>query len=207
MATQAVYDIGNKKVSDLELDDRIFDATVKPSFFYDAVRAHLASQRKGTACSKNRSSVRGGGAKPWRQKGTGRARAGSRRSPLWKGGGTIFGPMPRGYFVPLPKKVKTAAFRAALTMKRQEGRLVLLDDFPLEGFKTRQVLEVLRKFQVEDALIVTDEKHLYLERSARNIPGIEVLRYGGLNVYDILNHEHLILLRPTVEKIEGVLAS
>ena len=206
MAKLAVYNIGNEKVSDLELDDRIFDVKVKPSFFYDAVRADLASQRRGTACSKNRTSVRGGGAKPWRQKGTGRARAGSRRSPLWKGGGSIFGPMPRSYSVPLPKKVKVAALRAALTMKRQEGKLVLLDDFPMEGFKTRQVLEVLRRFEVEDALIVTDKKHLLLERSARNIPDVQVMSYAGLNVYDILNHEHLILLSPVIQRMQGTVS-
>ncbi|MCJ7640590.1 MAG: 50S ribosomal protein L4 [Desulfobacterales bacterium] len=206
MAKLAVYNIGNEKVSDLELDDRIFDVDVKPSFFYDAVRANLASQRKGTACSKNKTSVRGGGAKPWRQKGTGRARAGSRRSPLWKGGGSIFGPMPRSYSVPLPKKVKVAALRAALTMKRQEGKLVLLDDFPMEGFKTRQVLEVLRRFEVEDALIVTDKKHLLLERSARNIPDVQVMSYAGLNVYDILNHEHLILLSPVIQRMQGTVS-
>ena len=161
MTTLAVYDIGNQKVSDIELDDRIFDAKINPSLFYDVVRMDLASQRKGTASTKNRALVRGGGAKPWRQKGTGRARAGSRRSPLWRGGGTIFGPMPRDYSFSLPKKVKRAALRAALSLKRQEGKLILLNDFPLEGFKTRQVLEVLRRFQVEDALIVTDEKHLF----------------------------------------------
>jgi large subunit ribosomal protein L4 len=207
MTTLAVYDIGNQKVSDIELDDRVFDSKVNPSFFYDVVRMHLASQRKGTAATKNRALVRGGGAKPWKQKGTGRARAGTRRSPLWRGGGTIFGPMPRDYSFSLPKKVKQAALKVVLTMKRQEGKLILLDSFPMEGFKTRQVLEMLRRFQVEDALIVTDEKHLFLERSARNIPDIEVLRYEGLNVYSILNHEHLILLSPTVQRIQGVFAS
>jgi large subunit ribosomal protein L4 len=207
MTMLAVYDIGNQKVSDINLDDRIFDAKINPTLFYDVVRMDLASQRKGTASTKNKALVRGGGAKPWRQKGTGRARAGSRRSPLWRGGGTIFGPMPRDYSFSLPKKVKRAALRAALSLKRQEGKLILLKDFSLEGFKTRQVLEVLRRFQVQDALIITDEKNSFLERSARNIPGIEVLRYEGLNVYNILNHEHLILLRPTVEKIEGALLS
>jgi large subunit ribosomal protein L4 len=207
MTTSAVYDIGNQKVSDIELDDRIFNAKINPTLFYDVVRMDLASQRKGTASTKNRSLVRGGGAKPWRQKGTGRARAGTRRSPLWRGGGTIFGPMPRDYSFSLPKKVRRAALRAALSLKHQEGKLILLNDFPMEGFKTRQVLEVMRKFQVADALIVTDEKQLFLGRSVQNIPGIEVLRYEGLNVYDILNHEHLILLRPTVEKIEEALAS
>jgi large subunit ribosomal protein L4 len=207
MSTYPVYDIGNQKVSEIELDDRIFDAKINPVLFYDVVRMSSASQRKGSASTKNRALVRGGGVKPWRQKGTGRARAGSRRSPLWRGGGTIFGPMPRDYSFSLPKKVKRAALRAVLSLKHQEGKLILLNDFPLEGFKTRQVLEMLKKFQVEDALIVTDEKRLFLERSARNIPKIQVLRYEGLNVYDILNHEHLILLSPAVQRIQGVLAS
>jgi large subunit ribosomal protein L4 len=207
MTTLAVYDIGNQKISDIELDDRIFDAKINPALFYDVIRLDLASQRKGTASTKNKTLVRGGGAKPWRQKGTGRARAGSRRSPLWRGGGTIFGPMPRNYSFSLPKKVKSAALRAALSLKRQEGKLIVLNDFPLEGFKTRQVIEVLKRFQVKDALIITDGKNSFLERSARNLPGIEVLRYESLNVYDIVNHEHLILLRPSVAKIEGVLTS
>jgi len=207
MTTLAVYDIKNQKLSDLELDDRIFNAEANPSLVYDVVRMHMASQRKGTAATKNRSLVRGGGAKPWRQKGTGRARAGSRRSPLWRGGGTIFGPMPRDYSFSLPKKVKRRALWTALSLKRQEGKLILLDNFPMDGIKTRQVLEVLERFQVEDALIVTDEKNLFLERSARNIPKVQVLRYNGLNVYDILNHEHLILLSPAVQKIQGMFAS
>jgi large subunit ribosomal protein L4 len=207
MATLAVYDIANQKVSDLEVDEQVFGVEIKPSLFYEAVRHDLATQRKGTAATKNRTLVRGGGAKPWKQKGTGRARAGTRRSPLWRGGGTIFGPMPRSYGFPLPKKVKKAALRAALSLKRQEGKLIVLDSFPLEGFKTQKVLEVLKKFQVENALIVTDEKNPLLERSARNIPGLQVLRHIGLNVYDILNHEHLILLKPAVQRIQGVSAS
>jgi len=207
MATLAVYDIANQKVSELEVDERVFGVEIQPALFYDVVRHDLATQRKGTAATKNRTLVRGGGAKPWKQKGTGRARAGSRRSPLWRGGGTIFGPMPRGYGFSLPKKVKEAALRAALTLKRQEGRLIVLDSFPLEGFKTQKVLEVLKTFQVENALIVTDEKNPFLERSARNIPCLQVLRHIGLNVYDILNHEHLILLKPAVQRIQGVSAS
>jgi len=207
MATLGVYDIGNQKVSDVEVDERVFGVEIKPSLFYDAVRHDLATQRKGTAATKNRTLVRGGGAKPWKQKGTGRARAGTRRSPLWRGGGTIFGPMPRGYGFSLPKKVKEAALRAALSLKRQEGKLIVLDSFPLEGFKTQKVLEVLKKFQIENALIVTDEKNPLLERSVRNIPGLQVLRHNGLNVYDILNHEHLILMRPVVQRIQGVFAS
>ena len=205
MTTLAVYDIENQKVSDVELDDRVFDAEIKSNLFHDVVRKQLASQRQGSASTKNRALVRGGGAKPWRQKGTGRARAGTRRSPLWRGGGTIFGPMPRDYSFALSKKEKRAALRAALSLKRKEEKLILLDGFPLAGYKTRQILEVLRRFEVDNALIVMGEKSLFLERSARNIPKIQVLRYEGLNVYDILNHEHLILLSPAVERIQGVL--
>jgi large subunit ribosomal protein L4 len=207
MSTLAVYDINHQKVKEIELNDRVFDAKINTSLFHDSVRSRLASARKGTAATKNRALVRGGGAKPYRQKGTGRARAGTRRSPLWRGGGTIFGPMPRDYSFSLPKKARRAALSAALSLKRQEEKLILLDGFPLEGFKTRQVLEILKRFQVENALIVTDSQHVFLERSARNIPGIEVLRCESLNVYDILNHEHLIVLSPAVEKIEGVFAS
>jgi large subunit ribosomal protein L4 len=205
MATLAVYDTGNQKVSDLEVDDRVFNAEIQSSLLHEVVRKSLASRRRGTAASKNKTLVRGGGAKPWKQKGTGRARAGSRRSPLWKGGGTIFGPMPRDYAFSLPEKVRRAALRAALTLKHKEGKLILLDAFPLDGFKTRQVTEVLKRFQVEDALIVTDEKNPLLERSAGNLQHVKVLRQEGLNVYDILNHDYLILLRQAVARLQGVL--
>jgi large subunit ribosomal protein L4 len=207
MTTLTVYNIETQKVKEIELDDEIFNAKINPTLFYDMIRMNLASQRRGSAATKNRAQVRGGGAKPWRQKGTGRARAGSRRSPLWRGGGTIFGPMPRDYSFSLPKKVKRAALRAALSLKRQEGRLILLDDFPLNGFKTKQVLDVLKRFKVEDALIVSHEKNALLERSARNIRNVQVLHGEGLNVFDILNHEHLILLSPVLQKIRGVVAS
>ncbi len=207
MTTLPVYNIGNEKVSDIEVADSIFTTEIEASLFYDEVRRQLASERRGTAATKNKALVRGGGAKPWRQKGTGRARAGSRRSPLWRGGGTIFGPMPRDYSLNLPKKARRAAVKAALGLKRQDGKLILLENFPLEGFKTRQVLEVLGRFGVKEALIVTDAKNAFLERSARNIPGVMVVSWEGLKVYDILNHEHLILLSSAVQKIQGVLAS
>jgi len=207
MATLALYNVSNEKVSDIELDEAVFGAKVEPYLFYDVVRRHQNSQRKGSAATKNRALVRGGGAKPWRQKGTGRARAGSRRSPLWRGGGTIFGPMPKDYTTSLPEKVRRAALRSALSLKCKEGKLLLLDGFQIDGFKTRQVLEVLKHFQVSNALIVTAEKDIRLERSARNIPGIRVVRHEGLNIYDILHHEHLILLRPVIQKLQGVLAS
>jgi large subunit ribosomal protein L4 len=207
MTKLAVYNIGNQKVNDIELDDQIFKVKTHPAVFHNVVRMNLASQRKGSAATKNRALVRGGGAKPWRQKGTGRARAGSRRSPLWRGGGTIFGPMPKDYAFSMPKKERRIALRAALSLKLQEEKLILLDEFPLNGFKTKQVLEVLKRFNVENALIVTNEKNIFLERSTRNISNIDVLRADELNVYDILNHEHLILLSPVLTRIQGVLAS
>jgi len=207
MTKLAVYNIGNQKVNDVELDDQIFKVKTNPAVFHNVVRMNLASQRKGSAATKNRALVRGGGAKPWRQKGTGRARAGSRRSPLWRGGGTIFGPMPKDYAFSLPKKERRAVLRAALSLKLQEEKLIVLDEFPLNGFKTKQALEALKRFSVENALIVTGEKNIFLERSVRNIPGVEVLHADELNVYDILNHEHLILLSPVLTRIQGVLAS
>ena len=207
MTTLAVYNIGNQKVNDIELDDQIFRVKTDPVVFHNVVRMNLASQRKGSAATKNRALVRGGGAKPWRQKGTGRARAGTRRSPLWRGGGTIFGPMPKDYAFSMPKKERRTALRAALSLKLQEEKLILLDEFPLNGFKTKQVLEVLKRFNVENALIVTNEKNIFLERSTRNISNIDVLRADELNVYDILNHEHLILLSSVLTRIQGVLAS
>ena len=207
MTKLAVYNIGNQKVNDIELDDQIFKVKPDPVVFHNVVRMNLASQRKGSAATKNRALVRGGGAKPWRQKGTGRARAGTRRSPLWRGGGTIFGPMPKDYAFSMPKKERRTALRAALSLKLQEEKLILLDEFPLNGFKTKQVLEVLKRFSVENALIVTNEKNIFLERSTRNISNIDVLRAEELNVYDILNHEHLILLSPVLTRIQGVLAS
>jgi len=207
MATLAVYNIGKQKVADLELDDRIFDVEVNPALLYEGVRTYLASQRRGTAATKNKALVRGGGAKPYRQKGTGRARAGSRRSPLWRGGGTIFGPMPRDYSLSLPKKVKRGALRIALSLKRQEGKLTILDQIPLDGFKTREVKEMLGRFQIEEALIVTDEKNVFLERSVQNIPGVKVLRYNRLNVYDLLHYDHLIFLQSAIQKVQGGLLS
>jgi len=205
MVTLAVYDIGNQKVADMEMDERIFDAKVQSSLIHDVIRKTLASRRTGTAATKNKALVRGGGAKPWKQKGTGRARSGSRRSPLWRGGGTIFGPMPREYAFSLPEKMRRAGLRAALTLKHKEGKLILLDDFPLDSFKTRQVLEMLERFQAKDALIVTDQKRDFLERSARNLPKVKVLREEGLNVYDIVTHEYLILLRQVAARLSGVL--
>ena len=202
-----VYSTGKKKVSDMELDERVFNAEIKDYLLHEVVRMQLAKRRAGTASIKNRSAARGGGRKPYRQKGTGRARAGSIRSPLWRGGGVIFGPAPRDFGFSVPKKVRKQALRMALSVRAAEGKLLVLNQFQLKEIKTKSFLEVLSRFGMEEALIVIGRENFNLERSARNVTGIKVLRVEGLNVYDILNHEHLILVKDAVEKIQERLVS
>ncbi len=202
-----VYSTGKKKVSEMELDERIFNVEVKDHLLHDVVRLQLARRRAGTASTKNRSAVRGGGRKPYRQKGTGRARAGSTRSPLWRGGGVIFGPAPRDFSYNVPKKARKQALRVALSARASEGKLLVLNQFELKEIKTKPFVEVLNRLGMEKALIVIGKENFNLERSARNVPGVKVLRVEGLNVYDILNHENLILVKDAVEKIQERLAS
>ena len=202
-----VYSTAKRKVSEMELDERVFNAEIKGYLLHDVVRMQLAKRRAGTASTKNRSVVRGGGRKPYRQKGTGRARAGSIRSPLWRGGGVIFGPSPRDFGYSISKKVRKQALRIALSMRVGEGKLLVLNQFQLKEIKTKSFLEVLSRFGMEEALIVIGGENFNLEQSARNAPRVKVLRVEGLNVYDILNHEHLILVKDAVEKIKERLAS
>jgi len=202
-----VYSTAKRKVSEMKLDERIFNAEIKGYLLHDVVRMQLAKRRAGTASTKNRSVVRGGGRKPYRQKGTGRSRAGSIRSPLWRGGGVIFGPTPRDFGFSITKKVRKQALRIALSMRVGEGKLLVLNQFQLKEIKTKSFLEVLSRFGMEEALIVIGGENFNLEQSARNAPGVKVLRVEGLNVYDILNHEHLILVKDAVEKIQERLAS
>jgi len=202
MATCDLYNVQKKKVGKLELQDSIFAAPIKPQLFYEVTTWQLAKRRRGTASTKERASVRGGGHKPWRQKGTGRARAGTSSSPLWRGGGTIFGPHPRDYGFTLPKKVRRAALRSALSLRRQEGKLLLLDDFLASEIKTKTFVKAMEDLGITNALIVTDGENLNLERSARNVPWVKVLRHNGLNVFDILKYEHLIILKPAIDKLE-----
>jgi large subunit ribosomal protein L4 len=202
MAIGDLYNLQKKKVGTLELQDHIFAVPVKTHLFYEVTKWQMAKRRRGTASTKERSEVRGGGRKPWRQKGTGRARAGTSRSPLWRGGGTIFGPHPRNYVYSLPKKVRMAALRSALSLRYQEGKCLLLDDFPSPEIKTKTFIKAMEGLGINNALIVTEGENLNLERSARNVPWVKVLRHNGLNVFDILKYEHLIILKPAIEKIE-----
>jgi large subunit ribosomal protein L4 len=203
MAKVDIIDMRRQKVSEMEVDDRLLNEVEKPYLVYDVVRMQLARRRSGTASTKERSFISGGGRKPWRQKGTGRARAGSSRSPLWRGGGTVFGPHPRDYSFRPPQKVRQAALRSVLSSKYRENKLLVLDRFELGGEpKTKSFLAVLKTLGVSNALIVIEGPDKILEKSALNIPGVQVARCEGLNVHDLLRHEHVVFLRSSLERVE-----
>ncbi len=207
MPTVAVYNIDRQQVGDIELNDNVFGVEVNGALLHQAVVMQLASQRLGTHATKTRAFVRGGGRKPWKQKGTGRARSGSRRSPLWVGGGTVFGPHPRSYAFSMPRKQRRLAIKCALSDKVQEGSLLVLDALDFEAPKTKQVVKLLQTFEADKkALIITAEEAENVERSSRNIPGVKAINTMGLNVYDILNHDKLFVTKDAVARIEEVLA-
>ncbi len=200
-----VVDTSRNKVAQIDVSDTIFNAPVREHLFHDVVRMQLASRRSGTAATKTRSEVSGGGKKPWKQKGTGRARSGSSRSPLWRGGGTMFGPTPRSYEYAVPKKVRKLALCSALSMKRKENKMLIVDKLELQEIKTAAFINLLRQLGFSNVLIIAQENS-NLEKSARNVPHVKVLRPEGLNVYDVLRYEQLIITQPCVEKIQGRLA-
>jgi large subunit ribosomal protein L4 len=167
----------------------------------------LRNRRAGTAATKSKGFVRGGGKKPWRQKGTGRARAGSIRSPIWVGGGTIFGPQPRDYSFRMPRKARREALLSALSLKKQEGKLIVLDKLELEEAKTKLMARALAELNVQSALIVVSQPDERIERSARNLSKIKVLRVEGLNVYDLLRYDHLILMEGALKLLQERLAA
>lgn len=207
MPVTGLYDAQKNKVSEIELSDAVFGAPVNESAIYEVVKMQMACRRSGTASTKARSDVSGGGKKPWRQKGTGRARAGHSRSPLWRGGGIVFGPHPRSYAYRVPRKVRRLALISALSMKFKEEKLTVITDIPLEEIKTKRFQEVIDRFGFKKALFVIDEPRPVLEKSSRNIPDIKMIRSEGINVYDLLKYEHVVLLEPSVKKIEGALLS
>lgn len=197
MATIDVVTQANGKAGTVELDPTVFEAPVKPHLFHAEVRRQLAARRQGTHGTKNRAAVSGGGAKPWRQKGTGRARQGTTRAPQWKGGGAVFGPVPRDYGHSVPKKVRRAALCGALSTRFREGAVTVVDSIELGEYKTRRVVELLEGLGLGDAsvLIAIDAADAQLEKSARNLPGVTVLRAAGLNVYDVLRHTRLLMTK------------
>jgi large subunit ribosomal protein L4 len=207
MALQDVYNMDGAKVSEIDLADEIYNVPVKQHILHQVVTMQLAGRRAGTVSTKGRSEVRGGGQKPYRQKGTGRARAGTRSSPLWRGGGVVFGPKPREFGYKVPKKVRVQALKMALTAKLQEDALIVVDKIDLEAVKTKRFVEVMGALKAKEALIVTDRKIENLELSSRNVSDVKVVRSEGLNVYDVLNFKHLVLLEPSVKQLEGRLLS
>lgn len=207
MAVTELYNIKKEKIGEIELNDSLFRVTVNSHILHDIVRMQLANRRTGTASTKTRAEVRGSSAKPWRQKGTGRARSGHRRSPLWRGGGTVFGPKPRSYAYNLPKKVRKLGLRMALSSRFEEGLLTVLDDFKIDEIKTRTFVDIMGVLGIKNGLIVTSAQNEQLEKSSRNVPGFKVLSSNGLNVYDILLYEHIILAQSCISQLEERLLS
>ncbi|MFA5536595.1 MAG: 50S ribosomal protein L4 [Bacillota bacterium] len=201
-----VYNMQGEIVGEVELNERVFGAPVNKAVLHDAVVMQLASRRQGTASSKTRAEVRGGGRKPWRQKGTGRARVGSTRSPLWRTGGITFGPKPRKFGYNLPKKVRQLALRSALSSKVEEGKLIVVEELSLPEIKTKEMVKVLGALNSDGkALVVTASFNENVIKSARNIPGVMPLEANGLNVYDLLQHDKLIITREAALQVGEVL--
>ena len=207
MAKVDLYSQNGSKVSEIELNDSVFGIEPNQHVLFEAIVAQRASLRQGTHKTKVRSEVRGGGRKPWRQKGTGRARQGSIRSPQWRGGGTVFGPTPRSYSYKFPKKVRRLAIKSALSSKVLEQKILVLEALTFEAPKTKEFKGFLSALSVDSkALIVTANVDENVALSARNIPGVTVLTAEGLNVLDVMHHDRLIITKDAVEKVEEVLA-
>ena len=206
MPTVGVFNKEGNKVADMELNESVFAAEVNEYALHQVVVALLANKRQGTQSTKTRSEVRGGGIKPWRQKGTGRARQGSIRSPQWIKGGIVFAPKPRDYRVSVPKSMRKVAMKSALTSKVQENQMIVLESLSFEAPKTKSMVEMLKAFEANKALIITAESNEAVYKSARNIQGISVIPANNINVYDILKYEKLFITKDAVSKIEEVYA-
>ncbi|NLO20508.1 MAG: 50S ribosomal protein L4 [Syntrophomonadaceae bacterium] len=207
MPKVALYDVSGAQIGELELNDNIFGIEPNQAVLYDFVKMQLANKRVGTASSKTRAEVRGGGKKPWRQKGTGRARVGSSRNPIWKGGGIVFGPKPRDYSYRLPKKVRRLAMKSALSSKVIENSMVILDQLNLDEPKTKDFIKILDSLKIDkDTLVITADSNPNVDKSARNIPGVKPLKVDSINVYDLLKYDTLLITRDAVARIEEVFA-
>ncbi len=206
MPTVGLFNIEGNKVGDYTLNDNVFNVEVNKAVLHQVVVAQLANKRQGTQSAKTRAEVRGGGIKPWKQKGTGRARQGSIRSPQWVGGGIVFAPKPRDYRVSLPKSMRKVAMKSALTVKVQENEMIILETLELDGPKTKTMVNMLKTFDVKKALIVTSESNNNVYKSGRNIQGIRVMPVNNINVYDLLKYTNLIITKDAVSKLEEVYA-
>ncbi len=206
MATVKVFNMSGSEVGNIDLKDSIFAVEVNEHVMHQAVVQYLANQRQGTQSALTRAEVRGGGRKPWRQKGTGRARQGSIRSPQWTGGGVVFAPKPRDYSFKLNKKVKRMALKSALTTKVNEGKLIVIDELSLNEIKTKNMAEVLKNVNAVKPLIVLEEGNSNAVLSARNIADVKTAGVNAINVYDILKYDSLVVTKAAVTKIEEVYA-
>ena len=202
MSTVNIVNTSNENVGEIELNDAVFNREVKIHVLHEVVRKQRAAKRSGNACTKTRIEVRGGGRKPWRQKGTGRARSGSNTSPVWRGGGVAFGPKPRSYDFKVNRKVRQQAVAMALSARFQEGNLVVLDDFQMSQIKTKDFVGIMSGLEIQNGLIIMDEGAANLQKSSRNVHGYKVMSSEGLNVYDILLHRKIVLVKPVIENIE-----
>ncbi|EKO38998.1 MAG: 50S ribosomal protein L4, bacterial/organelle [Solidesulfovibrio magneticus str. Maddingley MBC34] len=202
MANVKLFNQGCQEIGTVDLAPEVFEVEVQPELLHLVVRAQLAAKRAGTHSVKTRAYVSGGGKKPWRQKGTGRARAGSTRSPLWRGGAVVHGPQPRDYTFKVNRKVRQLALRMALSAKLVEDQLVLLDAIAFPEVKTKLMAKVVSDFSWKKALIVLPESDNNLELSARNLPGIKVVRQDMLNVYDVLLHDHVVMMKDAALKVQ-----
>ncbi len=201
MAKVDVYNLAKEKVGTAELSDAVFGVEVKEHLFHLVVRAQLAARRQGTHATKQRAMVAGGGKKPWRQKGTGRARQGSTRAPHWRGGGSVFGPQPRSHAFQINKKVRRAALKSALSRRTGEAALVVLDQLTLPEAKTRHFRAFMKTFGFQSLLVVLPKADDAVALAARNIPGVTVLPVEGLNVYDVLRHKNLVVAQDAIGAI------
>ena len=206
MANVAVYNMEGKEVGKLDLNDAIFGVEVNEHLVHMAVLQQLANNRQGTQKAKTRSEVRGGGRKPWRQKGTGHARQGSTRAPQWTGGGVVFAPVPRDYSFKINKKEKRAALKSALSSRVQENKLIVVDELKLDEIKTKKLAEVLKNLNVEKALVVINDNDQNIVMSARNIPTVKVAQTNTINVFDILKYSNVVVTKAAVATIEEVYA-
>jgi large subunit ribosomal protein L4 len=205
MATLPVYDLSKTEVGSIDVQDSVFAVEVNRHLFYEVIKWQLAKRRKGTAKTKGRSEVRGGGSKPYRQKGTGRARQGSIRAPNHVGGGTVHGPQPRSYDYSLNKKVRKGAIRSALSLRASQQKLIVLRDLELESAKTKAASQIFHNLAGGNALIIDTVQNRNLELSVRNLPKVKLLDIDGVNLFDLLKHEYLVVTEPTVRKLEGAL--
>lgn len=202
-----VYNMSGEQTEEIELDENVFGVEVNQHVLYEAVKNQLANRRQGTQSTKTRAEVRGGGRKPWRQKGTGRARHGSTRSPIWVGGGVTFAPKPRDYSYKIPKKVKRLAMKSALSSKVLNGEIMVLEELTMEQPKTKEMAKILTNIKSgKKALIVMDDKDMNVIRSANNIPNVKTTSINTLNVYDILNSDTFIITKEDIRKVEEVFA-